>query len=115
MEEVFSLTDIIPTTATTIDRKHDSISNLPLPSFLDSLHFHDYNIKYTKEQKLTLISYLQSIYPQIYLNNNQPLDYKTQHQPIDYLCMNCGENCTKGLTTAANFFTILNFLNILHV
>ena len=99
MEELFSLTDTFQTT--TIDRKKhtvDSISNLP--SFLDSLHFHDYNIKYTKEQILTLLTHLQSIYPQIYLNNNQPLlDYKNQKQPIQYLCMNpaCREKCTKEL------------------
>ena len=101
--ELFSLTDIIPpTAATTIDRKKhsvDSISNLPLPLFLDSLHFHDYTIKYTKEQIITLISYLQSIYPQIYLNNNQPLDYKNQKQPTEYLCMNCREKCTKMLAS----------------
>ena len=99
--ELFSLTDTFQTTATTtIDRKKhsvDSTSNLPI--FLESLHFHDYTIKYTKEQILTLISYLQSIYPQIYLNNNQPLlDYKNQQkQPTEYLCMNCGEKCTKML------------------
>ena len=96
--ELFSLTDNIPPTATTIDRKKHTISNLP--SFLDSLHFHDYTIKYTKQQILTLISYLQSIYPQIYLNNNQPLlDYKTQRKPTEYLCMNpaCREKCTKNL------------------
>ncbi len=86
MKELFSLTDNIPTTAT-IDRKKqsvNSISNLPLPLFLDSLCFDKYSIKYTKEQILTLISYFQSIYPQIYLNNNQPLlDYKGQNQPVD--------------------------------
>jgi hypothetical protein len=100
MKELFSLTDNIQTTAaTTIDRKKhsDSISKLPLQLFLDSLHFHDYNRKYTKEQILTLISYFQSIYPQIYLNNNQPLDYQKQSQPTEYLCMNCGEKCTKNL------------------
>ena len=102
MEKVFSLTDNIPTTAaTTIDRKKqtlDSISNLPL--FLDSLHFHDYTIKYTRQEKVTLLRYIQSIYPQIYLNNNQPLDYKNQsQQPVEYLCMNpaCREKCTKNL------------------
>ena len=100
--ELFSLTDIIPPTATTIDRKKnsvDSISNLPLPLFLDSLCFDKFCIKYTKEQIITLISYLQSIYPQIYLNNNQPLDYKGQRQRIEYLCMNsaCREKCTKKL------------------
>ena len=99
--ELFSLTDINPTTAATT-RKHsvDSISNLPI--FLESLHFHDYTIKYTKEQIPTLISYIQSIYPQIYLNNNQPLlDYKGQRQRIEYLCMNsaCREKCTKSLTS----------------
>ena len=98
--ELFSLTDNIPTTATTtIDRKKlsvDSTSNLPI--FLDSLCFDKFCIKYTKEQIITLISYIQSIYPQIYLNNNQPLlDYKNQHQPTEYFCMNCGEKCTKNL------------------
>ena len=103
--ELFSLTDIIPpTAATTIDRKKhsvDSISNLPLPLFLDSLHFHDYTIKYTKEEIITLTSYIQSIYPQIHLNNNQLLDYKNQYQPTEYLCMNpaCREKCTKRLDT----------------
>ena len=103
--ELFSLTDIIPpTAATTIDRKKhsvDSISNLPLPLFLDSLHFHDYTIKYTKEEIITLTSYIQSIYPQIHLNNNQLLDYKNQKQSIHYLCMNpaCREKCTKRLDT----------------
>ena len=69
MKELFSLTDINPTTATTIDRKEHSvvsISNLPLPLFLDSLCFDKFCIKYTKEQIITLISYLQSIYPQIF-------------------------------------------------
>ena len=47
--ELFSLTDKIPTIETTIDRKHDSISNLS--SFLDSLHFDKYSIKYTKQEK----------------------------------------------------------------
>jgi hypothetical protein len=95
--ELFSLTDNIP--PTTIDRKEnvDSISNLPLPLFLESLCFDKYSIKYTKEQIVTLISYLQSIHPQIYLNNNQPLDYQKQSQPTEYLCMNCGEKCTKNL------------------
>lgn len=75
---------------------HDFISNLP--SFLDSLHFDKYSIKYTKQQIITLTRYIQTIHPQIYLNNNQPLlDYKNQHQPVDYLCMNCGEKCTKKL------------------
>ena len=97
--ELFSLTDTFQTTATTIDRKKnsvDSISNLPI--FLESLCFDKFCIKYTKEQIITLISYLQSIYPQIYLNNNQPLlDYKSQRKPTEYLCMNCGEKCTKRL------------------
>jgi len=99
MKDVFSLTDKIPTTATMIDRKHNSISNLPLPIFLDSLHFHDFTIKYTKEQIITLTRYIQTIYPQVYLNNNQSLDYKGHRQPVDYLCMNptCREKCTKRL------------------
>lgn len=75
---------------------YDFISKLP--TFLDSLCFDKFCIKYTKEQIITLISYLQSIYPQIYLNNNQLLDYKNQQkQPTEYLCMNCGEKCTKNL------------------
>jgi hypothetical protein len=89
MEELFSLTDTFQTT---------TISNLPL--FLESLCLNKYCIKYTKKQIITLTSYLQSIYPQIYLNNNQPLlDYKTKKQPVDYLCMNpaCREKCTKPL------------------
>ena len=94
MKELFSLTDNIDRKKNTVD----SISNLP--SFLDSLCFDYYSIKYTKEQILTLISYLQSIYPQIYLNNNQSLlDYKNQHQRIEYICLNptCREKCTKEL------------------
>ena len=75
---------------------YDFISKLP--SFLDSLHFDKYSIKYTKQEKITLTTYIQTIHPQIYLNNNQPLlDYKNQNQPLDYLCMNCGEKCTKRL------------------
>ena len=59
MEELFSLTDNIPTT--TIDRKKhsvDSISNLP--SFLDSLHFHDYNIKSGSNSKKLLRELIES-------------------------------------------------------
>lgn len=76
---------------------YDFISKLP--SFLDSLHFDKYSIKYTKEEIITLTRYIQTIYPQIYLNNNQPLDYKTQKQPVYYICMNpaCREKCTKNL------------------
>jgi len=78
---------------------YDFISKLP--SFLDSLCFDKFCIKYTKQEKITLTRYIQTIYPQIYLNNNQPLDYKTQNQPVDYLCMNpaCREKCTKNLQT----------------
>ena len=98
--ELFSLTDNIPPTATTIDRKenidYDFISKLP--SFLDSLHFDKYSIKYKKQEIIILTRYIQTIYPQIYLNNNQPLlDYKAQSKPTEYLCMNCGGKCTKRL------------------
>ena len=78
---------------------YDFFSKLPI--FLDSLHFDKFCIKYTKQQIITLSRYIQTIYPQIYLNNNQPLDYKTQKQTVDYLCMNpaCREKCTKNLET----------------
>ena len=47
MEELFSLTD-------NIDRKkHSVVSISNLPSFLDSLCFDKYSIKYTKEQIIT--------------------------------------------------------------
>lgn len=76
---------------------YDFISKLQI--FLDSLHFDKYSIRYTKQQIITLTRYIQTIYPQIYLNNNQPLEYKNQKQTVEYLCMNpaCREKCTKNL------------------
>ena len=68
-----------------------------IKSFLDSLQFSVFSIKYTKPQIDTLLYLLQHKYPFLELNNNQPTIYQSRETEIDYKCMNptCRDTCKK--------------------
>lgn len=68
-----------------------------IKSFLDSLQFSIFSIKYTKPQIDTLFLLLQHKYPFLEINNNQPCIDQSQKKKIDYKCMNptCRDTCKK--------------------
>ena len=68
-----------------------------IKSFLDSLQFSVFSIKYTKPQIDTLFLLLQHKYPFLELNNNQPTIDQPKKKIIDYKCMNCRDTCKKHI------------------
>jgi hypothetical protein len=70
-----------------------------IKSFLDSLQFSVFSIKYTKPQIDTLFLLLQHKYPFLELNNNQPTIDQPQKIEIYYKCMNptCRDTCKKRI------------------
>lgn len=70
-----------------------------IKSFLDSLQFSVFSIKYTKPQIDTLFLLLQHKYPLLELNNNQPCIDQSQKKKIDYKCMNCRDTCKKQIVS----------------
>ena len=70
-----------------------------IKSFLDSLQFSVFSIKYTKPQIDTLFLLLQKKYPFLELNNNQPTIDQPQKKKIYYKCMNptCRDTCKKRI------------------